>query len=118
MNVPTGHLGEELDELVWQGLGLSLDKEDSLVLEGTGPVCVDLQLAANVLGDDENLRQVLVHEVLQMSPLLIRYDQLGPLLRLQPHALQGVVLDELHPGQSVQLSKEDGKKIISALRHS
>ena len=30
-----------------------------------------------------------------MAPLFIRDDQLGPLLRLEPHALEGVVLDEL-----------------------
>ena len=38
------------------------------------------------------------YEVLQMPALLIRYDQLGPLVGLEPHALQGVVLDELNPG--------------------
>ena len=30
-----------------------------------------------------------------MAPLFIWDDQLGPLLRLEPHALEGVVLDEL-----------------------
>ena len=36
-------------------------------------------------------------EVCQEGPLFVGYDELVPLVRLQPQALQGVVLDKLHP---------------------
>ena len=42
-------------------------------------------------------RTTFVDKVLQVSPLLVRDDQLHPFLRLQPHTLQGVVLDEVDP---------------------
>ena len=44
-----------------------------------------------------NLKFTFLYEVLQVPPLFIRDDQLGPLVWLEPHALQGVVLDELDP---------------------
>ena len=55
MDVPATHPVEQLGHLVRQRNLLSLDKEDALVLERTGPVHVDLQLAANVLRDDQQL---------------------------------------------------------------
>ena len=42
VDVSTGHVVEESLHLVREGHGLPLDEEDSLVPEGTGPVCVDL----------------------------------------------------------------------------
>ena len=43
------------------------------------------------------VRTTFVNKVLQVSPLLVWDDQLHPFLRLQPHTLQGVVLDEVDP---------------------
>ena len=47
-------------------------------------------------------------EVLQVAPLFVTDHKLGPLLRLEPHALQRVVLDErcafivvVHPDQQI-----------------
>ena len=34
---------------------------------------------------------------LQILPLFVEDDDLVPLVRLQPHRLEGVLLDELHP---------------------
>ena len=42
VDVATGHVVEELLQLVRERQGFSLDEEDSLVPEWTGPVCVYL----------------------------------------------------------------------------
>ena len=55
MDVPAAHPVEQLRHLVGQRNLLSLDKEDAFVLQRTWPVHVDLQLAANVLRDDQQL---------------------------------------------------------------
>ena len=34
---------------------------------------------------------------LQILPLFVEHNDLAPLVRLQPHRLEGVLLDELHP---------------------
>ena len=57
MDVPAAHPVEQLRHLVGQWNLLSLHKEDAFVLERTGPVHVNLQLASNVLGNDQQLRK-------------------------------------------------------------
>ena len=52
MDVTAREMVQQVLVLLQQGLGLSLDKEDPLVLERTWPVGVDLELTADVLGDD------------------------------------------------------------------
>ena len=56
MDVPAGHVVQEVLHLLRQRLVVPLDEEDPLVPEGAGPVRVDLELAPDVLGDDELLR--------------------------------------------------------------
>lgn len=56
MDVTAREMVQQVLVLLRQGLGLSLDKEDPLVLERTGPVGVDLELTSDVLGDDQLLR--------------------------------------------------------------
>ena len=55
---------------------------------------------------------------LQILPLFVKYDDLVPFVRLEPHRLQGVLLDELHPtvlvthpgeGYNLNWSKKDVK---------
>ena len=55
MNVPAAHPVEEVLHLLRQRNLLPLDEEDALVLERAGPVHVHLQLATNILGDDQQL---------------------------------------------------------------
>ena len=55
MNVSATHPVEELGHFLGEGDLLPLDKEDPLVLEGAGPVHVDLELAPDILGDHEQL---------------------------------------------------------------
>ena len=57
MDVTATHPVEKLRHLVRQRNLLSLYKEDAFVLQRTGPVHVDLELAANVLRDDQQLRK-------------------------------------------------------------
>ena len=57
MDVAATHPVEQLRHLVRQRNLLSLHKEDAFVLERTGPVHVNLELAANVLRDDQQLRE-------------------------------------------------------------
>ena len=57
MDVPATHPVEQLRHLVRQRNLLSLHKEDAFVLQRTGPVHVNLKLAANVLRDDQQLRK-------------------------------------------------------------
>ena len=57
MDFAATHPVEQLRHLVRQRNLLSLHKEDSFVLERTGPVHVNLELAANVLRDDQQLRE-------------------------------------------------------------
>ena len=57
MDVSATHPVEQLRHLVGQGNLLSLYKEDAFVLERTGPVHVNLKLAANILRDDQQLRK-------------------------------------------------------------
>ena len=51
-----------------------------------------------------------------MSPLFIRDDQLGPLLGLEPHALEGVVLDELDSGD-LKVNLRRGLSLIITFCH-
>ena len=57
MDVPAAHPVEQLRHLVGQRNLLPFDKEDAFVLERTGPVHVNLELAANILRDDQQLRE-------------------------------------------------------------
>ena len=56
-----------------------------------------LEVAGNVLGDDHLLGLILVHEGHEVVPLLVRDDNLVPLILLEPHAGQRVLPDEVHP---------------------
>ena len=58
MDVPAGHVVQEVPRLLRQGAVVPLDEEDALVPERAGPVGVDLQLAPDILGDDQLLREV------------------------------------------------------------
>lgn len=49
MDVAAAHPVEELGHFLGEGDLLPLDKEDPLVLEGAGPVHVDLELAPDIL---------------------------------------------------------------------
>ena len=51
---------------------------------------------------------------LQILPLFVEDNDLVPLVRLQPHGLEGVLLDELHPAVLVTHPGEErlGKKQI------
>ena len=49
MYVSATHPVEELGHFLGEGDLLPLDKEDALVLEGAGPVHVDLELPPNIL---------------------------------------------------------------------
>ena len=55
MDVTAAHPAEEVGHLLRQRNLLPLHKEDAFVLERTRPVHVNLELTANVLGDDQQL---------------------------------------------------------------
>ena len=55
VDVPTGHVVQEVLHLLRQGLVVPLHEEDPLVPERTGPVCVNLELTSNILRDDQQL---------------------------------------------------------------
>ena len=97
MDVPTGHVVQQVVHLLRQGLVVPLHEEDPLVPEGAGPVRVHLELAPDVLGDDQLLGQVSLYEAEDVTPLLVRDNQLVPFLLLQPETFQSVVLDEIQP---------------------
>ena len=61
MNVSATHPVEELGHFLGKGDLLPLDKEDPLVLQGAGPVHVDLELAPDILGDHEQLGEALAN---------------------------------------------------------
>lgn len=54
------------------------------------------EMPGSVLGDDHGVRVVALDEVGDVLPLLVRHDDLLPLLLLEFHRGQGVVLEELH----------------------
>ena len=49
MDVSAAHPVEEVRHVLGEGDLLPLDKEDALVLEGAGPVHVDLELPPDIL---------------------------------------------------------------------
>ena len=55
MYVAATHPVEELGHFLGERDLLPLDKEDPLVLEGAGPVHVDLELAPDILRDHQEL---------------------------------------------------------------
>ena len=56
----------------------------------------NLEMAGNVLRNDHLLRLILVHEGHEVVPLLVRDDDLVPLVLLQPHAGQSVLPDKVN----------------------
>lgn len=64
VNVSATHPVEKLRHFLGKGDLLPLDKEDPLVLEGAGPVHVDLELAPDILGDHEQLGETLAKHLL------------------------------------------------------
>ena len=57
VDVAAAHPAQEVRHLLGERDLLSLHEEDAFVLERTRPVHVHLELAANVLGDDQKLRK-------------------------------------------------------------
>ena len=49
---------------------------------------------------------------LQILPLFVEYNDLVPFVRLEPHRLEGVLLDELHPTVLVTHPKEEKLELI------
>ena len=68
VDVSTGHVVEELLQLVRERQGFSLDEEDSLVPEWTGPVCVYLSGRENMRAT-EVVCVILLGAVLQCSEI-------------------------------------------------
>ena len=99
--------------IVRDGCLLFFDKVDAFVPESARPVRVYVEVAGNVWGDHHRLWLVAVEKCLQeinimhhfvfcqpylqILSLFVKDDDLVPLVRLQPHRLEGVLLDELHP---------------------
>ena len=97
--------------IVRDGCLLFFDKVDAFVPESARPVRVYVEVARNVWGDHHRLWLVAVEKCLQeinimhhffqaylqILSLFVKDDDLVPLVRLQPHRLEGVLLDELHP---------------------
>ena len=65
MNIPACHVVQDILHLLWQWPIVSLDKEDSLVPEGTWPVRVNVEVAGNVGRDHHRLRLVAVKKGLK-----------------------------------------------------
>ena len=55
MDISAAHPVEEVRHVLREGDLLPLDKEDALVLEGAGPVHVDLELTPDILRYHEEL---------------------------------------------------------------
>ena len=75
---------------------LSFNKEYSLVSQVTWPVCVNLKLTADVLGDDEDLLDALLNKIDQSVSLLVRYEKFVPFILFQAQTFQSVVSDECY----------------------
>ena len=69
----------------------------TFVLELRWPVDVDLEMATSILRYHHEVRVVALYEIDEVLLLLVWYDDLLPLLFLQPQTCQGVFLEELHP---------------------
>ena len=71
VNVSTRHVVQEVLHLLRQGLVVPLHEEDPLVPERAGPVRVDLELAPDVLRDDQLLGQIFLYEAEDVTSLLV-----------------------------------------------
>ena len=63
-----------------------------------------LEVSANILRDHHEVRVVVLYEVDEVLLLLVRDDDLLPLLFLQSETGKGVFLQELHPDSLVSKS--------------
>ena len=92
----------------------------TFVLELRWPVDVDLEMATSILRYHHEVRVVALYEVDEVLLLLVRYDDLLPLLFLQPQTCQGVFLEELHPCSfPIESSQKKAAlpRILRKLRH-
>ena len=54
-------------------------------------------MTRNVLGDDHSLWLGFVHEGQEVRPLLVRDDDLVPLVHLEPHGRESILTYKLDP---------------------
>ena len=54
-------------------------------------------MTRNVLGDDHSLWLRFVHEGQEVRPLLVRDDDLVPLVHLEPHGRESILTYKLNP---------------------
>ena len=97
MDIAASHVVEKAGPFFGQRLRVAFHKEHAFISERTWPVRVNLKLTSDVLRDHQFLRLSLVEEAHDEVALLIRDQQLVPLVRLQPKALESVILEEVEP---------------------
>ena len=61
-------------------------------------------MTRNVLGDDHSLWLGLVHEGQEVGPLLVRDDDLVPLVHLEPHRCESILTYKLDPETLTRIS--------------